>query len=348
MEFLPIIGKSMIMSDRLSIDYNTWALEDFLSSPKFIDWVWLQEPSNNTYWQKIQEQYPEKAQIIAQAKDIISSFSFHQYQMDEEDKKKLWKNIITQSAIPAKTRNIEWSWRIAAALLLLIGLSFVVHFIIHNNQTTIQTAYGQLNTISLPDGSIVRLNGNSRLQYSKNWKNSNIREVWLNGGAFFEIKHIDTDNNILPHERFLVHTDGLIIEVLGTVFDVRKMSEKKEIHLFSGKVRVSDNGASSLILKPGETSTYNNHLLQLNKNTASSDSSSISELHFDHTSLKEVFAQVQNLYGWTPVFKDNTTAERTISGTFHIEKESSFFQALSIALGITISKDSVNHKIYIQ
>jgi ferric-dicitrate binding protein FerR (iron transport regulator) len=68
----------------------------------------------------------------------------------------------------------------------------------------------------LPDNSTVILNANSSLRYQENWEAELLREVWVDGEAFFSVVH--THN----HQRFRVNvTDDLKVEVLGTEFNVK-------------------------------------------------------------------------------------------------------------------------------
>ncbi|MFT3947414.1 MAG: FecR domain-containing protein [Agriterribacter sp.] len=71
----------------------------------------------------------------------------------------------------------------------------------------------RLQTISLPDGTIVTLNENSKLDYPPAF-NQSTRDVYLTGEAFFDVKH----NAQKP---FLVHTGKFITKVLGTAFNIK-------------------------------------------------------------------------------------------------------------------------------
>jgi len=91
---------------------------------------------------------------------------------------------------------------------------------------------GQRTELFLPDGSRVWLNAETKIIYPEKFI-GNYRTVHLEGEAFFDvIKN--------PKKPFIVKTNKLDIEVLGTSFNVRAYAEDKivETTLVTGKVSV--------------------------------------------------------------------------------------------------------------
>lgn len=78
---------------------------------------------------------------------------------------------------------------------------------------TISVPQGNIYRIRLPDGSTVAINASSKLRYPIPFP-KNIREVWLEGEAFFQIEHN-------PDKPFVVNYKGNSLRVLGTKFNVR-------------------------------------------------------------------------------------------------------------------------------
>src|SRR5690606_39629978 len=77
--------------------------------------------------------------------------------------------------------------RTAVVFSLVIAVAAFT-FIFFNPPTVVHaTEYGQTSHITLPDQSIVILNGNTRLSYKKRWSSNGIREVVLEGEAFFNV-----------------------------------------------------------------------------------------------------------------------------------------------------------------
>ena len=117
--------------------------------------------------------------------------------------------------------------------------------------TTITRA-GEKKIITLSDGSTVTLNNDSELEYPKKFSDS-VREVHLKGEAFFEV----SKNKLKP---FVVKSDKLSIQVLGTSFNVRHYNTDKDISVVvaSGKVGVNAKGSKKIwLLAPGNQLIYN-------------------------------------------------------------------------------------------
>jgi transmembrane sensor len=112
---------------------------------------------------------------------------------------------------------------------------------------TVSTKAGDKASITLPDGSKVRLNGDSRITY-EDFRNKT-REVYLSGEAFFEVAKDKT-------KPFIIHTRTITLKVLGTAFNVRSYDNEKETEtsLVHGSVEVTlrNRPDQKIYLKPGE------------------------------------------------------------------------------------------------
>ena len=115
--------------------------------------------------------------------------------------------------------------------------------------SSIVTKNGNRTKVVLPDGSQVWLNAGSKLDYDHSTFNKELREVSLNGEAYFDV----TKNHEKP---FIIHTKKMDIKVLGTVFNVRTYSDEKisEAALINGSIEVTlkDRKDQKIILKSNE------------------------------------------------------------------------------------------------
>lgn len=115
--------------------------------------------------------------------------------------------------------------------------------------------YGKHSKLNLPDGTSVWLNAGSRLLFPNNF-NSKKREVFLIGEAYFDV----TKSEYKP---FVVHTSELMVEVMGTEFNVSAYANDDIIEtvLTEGSVKLTRNGAglfeSSILLNPNQMATLN-------------------------------------------------------------------------------------------
>lgn len=114
-----------------------------------------------------------------------------------------------------------WSFSVAAVMLLLFALVFVVRqFSVLDESKSqekesfqeISTVRGQRSNLKLSDGTKVVLNSSSSLRIPKNY-GKETRTVYLDGEAFFEVKH-DEQNP------FIVVSHHTFTKDLGTKFNV--------------------------------------------------------------------------------------------------------------------------------
>lgn len=114
---------------------------------------------------------------------------------------------------------------------------------------------GTKSKVLLPDGTQVWLNSDSRLVYTNAFNSDTIREVTLDGEAFFDVVKD-------PRRPFIVHTSAINIRVLGTAFNVKSYSQEPTIEatLVRGLIEVEKNNeprSSRIMLRPNEKLVYN-------------------------------------------------------------------------------------------
>src|SRR6187200_2887242 len=111
------------------------------------------------------------------------------------------------------------------------------------------TKNGNRTKIVLPDGSQVWLNAGSNLDYNNSVFNKDLREVTLNGEAYFDV----TKNADKP---FIIHTKKMDVKVIGTAFNVRSYNDERtaEASLIRGSIEVTlkDRKDQKIVLKPNE------------------------------------------------------------------------------------------------
>lgn len=210
-----------------------------------------------------------------------------------------------------------------------------------NNEVT--TKAGSKTRIILPDGTLVWLNGDSKLTYTSLFKGKN-REVNLSGEAFFEV----VSNKQRP---FIIHGQKITITVTGTTFNVRDYPEesKAETSLISGKVEVSSNKNPEKIyyLKPTEKIVFKDEIKQdfakkdFPKNLSNLPLPKVditpiqideidgipvetawvnNQLAFSNETFREVANKMEKWYGVRITFKSQFIEKQRLNGKF--EKES--------------------------
>ncbi len=122
---------------------------------------------------------------------------------------------------------------IAAAAAVLIILS---GFLWYWNTPVRYEALARTEKIQLPDHSIITLNNNSKLSYSRSF-NRKERVVNLEGEGFFEVAKN-------PGKPFLIHVGNVDVMVLGTSFNVRSTRASTEVSVETGRVSVINDKAT--------------------------------------------------------------------------------------------------------
>jgi transmembrane sensor len=176
-------------------------------------------------------------------------------------------------------------------------------------ETIYKTPFGKTQKLTLPDGSTVILNANSKLHFSKNWSKTADRIVWLEGEAEFSVQHYDLPNG--GAQKFMVHTEGVKVEVIGTRFNLMSRADKCKLALYEGKVQLhltKHPEEESIAIAPNEVVQVDNgavvRIVPIKK-VAVYQAWTKQHFEFDDTPLSEVALLVENNYGFKFLFKDN-------------------------------------------
>ncbi|CAL1518826.1 FecR domain-containing protein [Chitinophaga sp. MM2321] len=199
----------------------------------------------------------------------------------------------------------------------------------------------------LPDGSTVWLNAGSSIRYASNFI-LNKREVFLDGEAYFDVKHDEA-------HPFLVHVGNVVIKVLGTEFNVQAYPHEGRIEttLIKGKVQVQIDGKPDheITLTPNEKLTVINKVFVRPKAPEGQEALSfqvqdvsprkdaqireVAWLDDKLTFLNEPFdalaKRMERRYGVTIQFTDTLLKNESLNGTFENENIGKALNVLQMA-----------------
>lgn len=205
---------------------------------------------------------------------------------------------------------------------------------------------GERRQVALPDGSTVWLNANSVLIYPE--KFGKTRTLFLSGEGHFTVAK--------DKERpFIVKTNYLNVEALGTVFNVHSYPEENETTtiLESGSVRVDDKmGLSgSVVLSPDEQLVYNHSDASFQKYHVDASRLSVwtkGYLIFQQETLETIFRALERHYNVKINYNDTKFANMTFTVRFHARE--SLEEALTVLkrIGVNFKYKIVNNDVYIQ
>ena len=239
-------------------DYQNYGLFDFITDEYFKSWIINPSPESDYFWKSWLESHPEKADVIATAREFVLSMKFKK-QIPSTRKSEIYQQVVEASKQSTESSTqgfmiIPVILKVAAAIFLVIGLGGVVKYYSIESvspEKTLTAVYetkvtrkGEKLTVMLPDGTLVKLNAESSIKFPEAFVDK--REVYLTGEAFFEVVRDTT-------KPFTVATRHLRTTALGTSFNINAYSEEEEVILLTGKVRINNSDShQSEILLPGE------------------------------------------------------------------------------------------------
>lgn len=193
--------------------------------------------------------------------DIFDSFSQNQKtDIRNEIENKIWNEIFFEdnnSKDASSPNRRVWISILSIAAVLVTIISAGIYFLNqepHKQSSVISrlTNIKENRLIQLPDGSTVIVSPGSKLNYPSSFDGLAKREVYLDGQAYFDIRH----NSVKP---FIIHTGKLKTIVLGTAFEINAWADDPNIRVTvsRGKVKVEDQNNRTLgVITPNQQITY--------------------------------------------------------------------------------------------
>lgn len=172
--------------------------------------------------------------------------------------------------------------------------------------------------VRLCDGSMVHINGGTRLIYPEHFY-GHTRDIYIEGEAYFMVAE-DKDHP------FVVHTPHGNVKELGTEFNVntRKIAVGKEIEqtevvLVKGSIAVSVSGSEvEYVMSPGDMAvmTHDGKIGMGKVDVAPYVAWNTGMFSFMDKSLEDVMDIVGKWYGKDIIFADQKLRNTLITGTF--------------------------------
>ncbi|WP_083421865.1 FecR domain-containing protein [Arsenicibacter rosenii] len=225
-------------------------------------------------------------------------------------------------------------WRVAAAVVLLLGAGWIGYQWLTPGPVHMQLAQTQAakQTVTLPDGSTVLLNRNSRLDFPDAFTDST-RQVTLTGEAFFDIKP-DADHP------FVISARGTTVRVLGTSFTVRAYSDTVRVAVATGRVQFAAR-KQRIVLRPDEEAVYLEREDTIRKAAFLSPNVMAfrtNRLTFDKTTLTEVVRSISELYGQPVTLSSDAIKNCRYTGSFENEKLEEVLEIVATSLKLKVER----------
>lgn len=210
---------------------------------------------------------------------------------------------------------------IAATLfLVLAGPSLLIRL-----QADHITATGQNARVTLEDGTLIELGGDSAIKTEMTAAGRHV--TLLSGEAFFDVAHN-------PARPFTVEAGGVTVLVVGTAFDVRLAGGETTVELERGVVQVSVEDAretSDFRLLPGEMAVVNASDGAVTRNTIQPDQVAAwrsGRIFVKDASISAVAEQLQRYHSAWIAVPDRKLAGLKVTGLYDLHDPDGALKAL--------------------
>jgi len=322
---------------------------DLAANNDFIEWVKTGFEHNDTFWTAQKAAYD--LSDFDQAISLVQNIYFETYPYEAARSSALLDRInasIDNEIVEAESAKSEdvfedknpkeksqskvislIKWLSSGAVAAMIA--FFVYSWFGNYETiNLKTDFANAQQEVLPDNTIININAGSYLTHNvKNTKRP--RKLFLRGEAHF---------NVTKGEPFVIETDYVSIEVLGTIFNVYAREDGFEVSCTEGKIRVVNKaGNKNMILTAGESCMASNKEF---KQTASNRSNWVKgTFEFKEVPLSFVLDEIERQYNINIQVADSL-AQIPYTGYFETGDLDKSFESVLWTLNLKQNKLSID------
>ncbi len=186
----------------------------------------------------------------------------------------------------------------------------------------IRTPVGGEFEVTLPDGSLVKLNADSELKLLGGY-NKEDRKIDLLGEAFFDVQK--------STKPFIVNTANQKVTVLGTQFNIKAYANELNTttRLLRGSVKVSNStSGKEILMKPGDEVINRGHELMLSAMEKIEVDWVNREFVFNNKTAEELMNDIARWYNLEVVFEKPELKAKVFSGK--VKRYAKFDKVMSI------------------
>ncbi len=323
----------------------------------FRNWALRSNSEDFVEWENYLKDDIELSQLAKEAKQVVIDIELTNSVSGQEDlesfnrlenKRRNTTNKVPVIQKDQKIINFGLSLnhivKIAAVLSFLIVFSGLLYF---NTRDTGQqvltvaeiinkhTQNGQQLTITLPDGSNVKLNSNSSISYPKDFFQN--RRIKLEGEAFFNVVRDESNP-------FVVKTENFQTEVLGTSFNVfAYKNTKAKVSVASGKVKVipfhEHKGGNYKILKKEEAAEIKDQQIIESDFNINDLLWKDGILVFNNENIHTISAKIQRWFNVTVTVNNEAFIAGDFSGKYSNESLEKILQGMGYALNFSFKME---------
>lgn len=234
-------------------------------------------------------------------------------------KKKAFLKMHQQERKSRQRRILMYVGSVAATLLLLIGVKYIVtgdaidglprteitELMADVYDEEVEVPMGEKMTLMLADGTKIIANSRTIVRYPKRF-DGECREVYVKGEAYFDVAH-DAEHP------FLVHSDNFRVKVLGTKFNVNNYdASDSQVVLVQGSVELKTTNNDRVRMKPNELVNLQEGGFA-EKRLVNTDEYTCwmqGMINLDGEGIESVAQRLSHYYGVTILFDDEMPADK--------------------------------------
>ena len=173
-----------------------------------------------------------------------------------------------------------------------------------------QVPYGEIASLTLPDGTHLHLNSGSRITYPSAFTGKE-RRIFVDGEIFADVAKD-------PHKPFIIRSGDVGIRVLGTKFNFKSYTDTDciELLLVDGAVQFdidTDTRKQQLRMEPGDLVLYDRVSNDINLSTFQPEHfKSFADnraIHFFNLRMHDIALDLERLFGTRIVILDEALAQ---------------------------------------
>jgi len=259
----------------------------------------------------------------------------------EFDADEAWNKVKSQIKNDGKvisiTRTTFFSpWRIAAGIILLVGVGSLFYFLTAPSTQTLAVATEKsTRQDTLPDGSTAFLNKGTELAFEYNPR-AKTRKVTLKGEAYFTVKHEE-------EKPFIIEADEILVRDIGTEFNLKAYPDKDtiEIVVTHGVVQFYTKQDPGLNLKAGEKAIYSKRakeFYRIEKPDTNALAYKTKVFSFNNTDLKSVVSLLNEVYNSKISLANESLYACRLTANFKEDNPEIIVEVIAETMGLELTK----------
>lgn len=269
--------------------------------------LWISSnPENQEFFNRLKKIWNEELNdytIYLEADETIAWDALRLKLEEQRNEEKGNATVITGDFNKRRIKLIRWT---SVAAIFVITVGAFIWYLTNSSGNVYQTGDNEQQTVSLPDGSSIKLYPATRIEIPKDYNKSARVVNFKSGEAFFEVKHDEQ----IP---FIVNMGTTSVKDIGTSFLIQKRKDSIKVSVTSGEVAFTNNinnetrelsAGMSLKFQAGKRNSAPIILIDSVKVTNQS------LLHFENTALSDVILKLQEVYNKKIVLMDTAIDQK--------------------------------------